>query len=139
MSNGASTIQRLVRYVPLAACLVGIFVILWSTVLFNSEYPRVAGATAGILVLLAAVWYAANPFFKNTRRYLPLRAEVVRFIDLARELNGAVVDGAAAHEIERSRSLLHEAVERIVAVAGKTKLPTSDSGTTMARAVAGVP
>ena len=121
MQTGSS-IQRFVKYVPLAGSLVGMVLILGSIAFFfDTDAGKVAGATGGILALLGAVWYAANPFFQNTRRYLLLRSEVVRFIGLAREVNAAVVRGASVGEIELAKARLHESVERIVAVAGKTQ------------------
>jgi hypothetical protein len=131
MRNAASALQRFVRYVPLAGSLVGMVLILGSIVFFfDSDAGRVVGAAGGILALLGSVWYAANPFFKSTRRYVLLRAEVVRFIGLARELNAAVVEGASAHQIASARSRLHDAVDRIVAAAGRTDVPAgaSDAG-----------
>jgi hypothetical protein len=121
MNKGASSINKLVRYVPLAASLIGMIVIFGSIVFFNSDSGRIVGATIGIVVLLGAVWYAANPFYKRTRRYLLLRAETVRFIEMVKELNAAVVRGAPADEIERKKSEMHNTVDRIGAAAGKTK------------------
>jgi hypothetical protein len=122
MNKGASLIHKVVRYVPLAASLLGMILVFGSIVFFfETDFGRIVGATSGIVVLLGAVWYAANPFFKRTRRYLLLRTEVVRFIGLVRELNNAVVRGAPADEIERAKSELHNAVDRIGAAAGRTQ------------------
>ena len=121
MNKGASSIHKLVRYVPLAASLIGMIIIFGSIVFFTSDSGRIVGATIGNVVLLGAVWYAANPFFKRTRKYLLLRTETVRFIEVVKELNNAVVRGAPAGEIERIKSDLHSAVDRIGAAAGKTK------------------
>ena len=122
MNQGASSSHKLVRYVPLAASLLGMILIYGSIVFFyEDEFGRIMGATSGMVVLLAAVWYAANPFFKSTRQYLLLRSEVVRFVGLVKRLNNAVVSGAPADEIERAKSELHDAVDRIGAAAGKTQ------------------
>ncbi len=116
-----TTGQRVAKSIPLIACLVGMTVIMGSvTVFFDDTFRRVIGITAGIFLLLMAVWYAANPFFFSTRRYLQLRTEVVRFIALVRDLNNAVVAGAGAGEVEQARSELHNAIDRIVNAAGKT-------------------
>jgi hypothetical protein len=129
MSKRSAT-ERIVKRIPLAGSLIGMVLILGSIVfLTDSDFRRVGGATGGILALLIAVWYSANPFFRNTRRYLLLRAEVVRFIGLARDLNAAVVSGASAAEVERARARLHESVERVVAAAGKTQAPGDPSQT----------
>lgn len=122
MSNSASPAQKAVRYVPFTGSVAGMLLILGSiTFFFPSNQGEILGAAAGILALLGAVWYAGHPFFKSTRRYLLLRAEVVGFIRLVSGLNTAVVDGASADEIERARSRLHARVDRIVAAAGKTQ------------------
>ncbi len=105
----------------MAAAVVGMTMILGSIVLFfETDYGRIAGVSGGMLTLLGAVWYAANPFLKNRRRYLPLRAEVNKFIKLVSELHSAAVNGLP-EEIERTRSAMHESIERMVAAAGKTE------------------
>ena len=122
MSNGASPTQRVVRYVPFTGSVAGMFLILGSIAFFfPSDQGQILGAAAGILALLGAVWYAAHPFFKSTRRYLLLRAEVAAFIKLVSGLNAAVVNGASGDEIERTRSHLHASVDRIIAAAGRTQ------------------
>jgi len=122
MSNGVSFIQTVARSLPLAGSLLGMVLILGSIALFvDSDYAKVAGAMAGIMALLGAVWYAAHPFLKSTRRYVLLRTEVVRLIDIARGLNVAVTKGASADDIARTRAELHDAVDRMVAAAGKTQ------------------
>jgi hypothetical protein len=122
MNKGASSITKLVRYVPLAASLLGMILIFGSIVFFiDSDSWRIVGAATGIVVLLGAVWYAANPFYKRTRKYLLLRTETVLFIELVKQLNNAVVTGAPADEIERKKSEMHNTVDRIGAAAGKTK------------------
>jgi hypothetical protein len=122
MSNRASPSQKVVRYVPFAGAVAGMFVILGSIAYF---FPRdqwqILGAAVGILALLGAVWYAAHPFFKSTRRYLLLRGEVAGFIKLVSALNDAVVNGASTDEIEQARARLYASVDRIVAAAGRTQ------------------
>jgi hypothetical protein len=95
--------------------------ILGSVTVLTRGGAMVAGATAGIVAFLVAVWYASNPFLRKTRRYLLLRAELVQFIDIARALNYAVVDGASPEVVDRAKAQLHDAVDRIVAAAGKTQ------------------
>ncbi len=121
MRSEATLTQKVVRYLPVAAAVAGMTMILGSIVFFfETDYGRIAGVVAGMLMLEAAIWYAANPYLKNTRRYLPLRAEVNKFIKLVSELHSAAVDGLP-EEIERTRSAMHEAIERMVAAAGKTE------------------
>lgn len=121
MTNQATLKQQMVKRAPMAASVVGMIMILGSIVFFfETDNGRIAGVTGGMLMLLGAVWYAANPFFKNRRRYLRLRSEVTQFIDLVRKLHSSTVNGQP-EEIERTRSAMHEYVERMVAAAGKTE------------------
>ncbi len=123
MASEATLIRKVGRYLPTAAAVVGMTMILGSIVfLFETDYGRIAGVVGGMLMLEAAIWYAANPFLKNQRRYLPLRAEVEKFIKLVSELNSAraAVNGLP-EKIERTRSAMHESIERMVAAAGKTE------------------
>ncbi len=121
MASKTRLTQKVARYLPTAAAVVGMTMILGSIVFFfETDYGRIAGVVTGMLVLEAAIWYAANPYFKNTRRYLPLRAETEAFIKLVSELNSATVNGLP-EEIERTRSAMRESIERMVAAAGKTE------------------
>ncbi len=66
MTRQATRMHTLVRYLPVAAAVVGMTMILGSIVFFfETDYGRIAGVASGMLMLLGAVWYAANPFFKN--------------------------------------------------------------------------
>ncbi len=119
MTSEATLMRKVVRYLPTAAAVAAMIVIFGSIVFFfETDYWRIAGVTGGMLMLLGAVWYAANPFLKNRRRYLPLRAEVNKFIKLVSELHSAAVNGLP-EEIERTRSAMHESIERMVAAAGR--------------------
>ncbi len=121
MTSEATLTQKVMRYLPMATAVAGMTVILGSIVFFfETDYGRIAGVTGGMLTLLGAVWYAANPFLKSRRRYLPLRAEVDKLIQLVRELNTAAVNGLP-EEIERTKSAMRESIERMVAAAGKTE------------------
>jgi len=122
MTNEATLMRKVVRYLPLAGAVAGMLMILGSiTFYFETDYGRIGGVTGGMLMLLAAIWYAANPFVKNQRRNLPLRAEVEQFIKLVRELTRAAANGLA-EEIERTRSALHESIERMVAFLPRFRL-----------------
>ncbi|HKJ02102.1 MAG TPA: hypothetical protein VJ997_06595, partial [Longimicrobiales bacterium] len=66
--------RPVVSYVPLAAAVLGITIVLTSVVFFfeESDVRRLGGVTVGLAILIVGVWYAANPFLRNTRRYVPL-------------------------------------------------------------------
>ncbi len=121
MTNQATLTQQILKRAPMAASVVGMTMILGSIVFFfETDYGRIAGVVGGMLVLEAAIWYAANPFLKNQRRYLPLRAETEAFIKLVSELNSAAVNGLP-EEIERTKSAMRESIERRVAAAVTTE------------------
>ena len=121
MTNETTLMRKAVRYLPTAAALVGMTMTLGSMAfLFGTDYGRIAGVIGGMLMMLAAIWWAAHPFLKNQRRYLFLRAEVNKFHQVVSELNSGAVNGLP-EKIERTRSAMHESIERMVAAAGKTE------------------
>ena len=54
---------------------------------------RILGVSLGLVFLVLAVYYTANPFVKNERIYLELRAEVDVLLDTTRELHYAAIRG----------------------------------------------
>ena len=121
MTNEGTLIRKVMKNLPMGAAVAGMIMILGSIVFFfETDYWRIAGAAGGMLLLLAAIWYAANPFLKNQRRYLPLRREVDKFIKLASQLNSAAVEGRP-EQVEQIRSAMHEAIDGIVEAAGKAE------------------
>ena len=77
--------------------------------------------TFGLAVLITSVWFAANPFIHNGRRYLALREEVDEFIGLVRELNRQALEMGPPEDIEGTRTRMHEVVDHMVAEAGRTR------------------
>ena len=121
MTRQGTLMHKLVRHLPAAAAVVGMIMILGSIVFFfETDYGRIAGVASGMFMLLGAVWYAANPLFKNTRRGRTLAAAGGAFITLVTKPKRAAVNGLP-EEIERTSSAMHESIERMVAAAGKTK------------------
>ena len=119
MTSQTRVIDKLARYLPLGATVIGMVVIFGSIVfIFETDYGRIAGASGGMLVLLAAIWYAANPVIKNRRRYHLLRTEFNKFKTLVSDPNRAGVDGLP-DEIDKTRSAMHTSIDRMVDVAGK--------------------
>lgn len=123
MKKSDGGFRPLMSYVPLVSSVLGITIIISSVVFFwvESDSRRLLFVTIGLAILIAGVWYAANPFLKNTRRYVPLREEVDAFIELVRIVNRQVVEGEGPAAVEGTRAEMHEAVERMVAKAGKSK------------------
>ena len=86
---------------------------------FGDANMRVLIVSVGILLLASGVWYAGNPYLKNERRYLGLRAEVDSFIGWVRELNAARGPGKRQGESDRLNAAMHESVDRMTQLAGK--------------------
>ena len=95
MLTDTSFSRRLAGRAPLFASVAGMVISLSSAVLFFGEddFRRIIGVTVGLFCVLLAVWFAAHPFVKNERQYPKLRGEVVKFVDLAKELHQAAVRG----------------------------------------------
>ena len=94
MTTHSSFSRRLAARAPLIASVVGMLISLGSVFYFvEDDFRRILGVTAGLFCLLLAVYYATHPFVKNERRYPELRGEVVKFVDLAKELHHAAVRG----------------------------------------------
>ncbi len=104
MNTVKSLSRRLAARVPLVASLLGMMVAFTSVVFFFGEddVRRPIGVALGFGFVLLAIWYAAHPFLKNERDYPELRREVVKFVDLAKELHYAAMlgDDAAFESIE---------------------------------------
>jgi hypothetical protein len=94
MTKDSSFSRKLAARAPLIASVVGMLISLSSVFYFvEDDFRRILGVTAGLFCLLLAVYYATHPFVKNERHYPELRGEVVKFVDLARELHHAAVRG----------------------------------------------
>ena len=106
---------------------VGIAVILTAMVSLR-ESPRLQIALVGLGMVLIelGVWKAAHQLMPSGRRYLALRAEGDLFMGLIRDLNTAALvvkeDDSAENRLafEKVRGEMHQAVERMADVAGKT-------------------
>ena len=118
--------RKIMRYVPIAAAVASMTLIFASvTFFFEHDRAKIAAATVGLLVLLAGIWFAGNPFLANERKDLPRRTELNRFIDLVRKLNRSAISDGAEETIEQVKSQMHEAVERGQWTAGSDDAETS--------------
>ena len=108
-------------HLPMAAVLVSAtFVAAGAAIVYGgNDVGRILSIMVGLAILVATVWFAANPFRWSSRRFGPLRTEVIAFIGLAKKINEQVLEGATAEEIEGSKAEMHETVERIALVAGE--------------------
>jgi len=106
-------------YVPLITALIGMSLVLSSVFFFlfaQDDQRRLVAVMMGLVLMLAATWFAANPFFRNRRRYLPLRREVENLTTLVPELHEA---GLAPRDEERIKQLTDQMYEMVDQMAGK--------------------
>ena len=95
MNTNDSLARRLAARVPMLASLTGMTAAFTSVVFYFGEddFRRPLGVALGFCFVLLAVWSAAHPFIKNERHYPELRRELEKFIELAKELHRAAVEG----------------------------------------------
>ena len=126
MTSKPNFLRRAVRHLPVTAAILGMMLVFASVLFLYSKHPTAGIITVaiGMSVFLGGMWYAANPFIKNERRFLELRAEVDQFITLAGDLNRASIAGDSEAG-ERAKAATHESVERIGGLAGKADRPSS--------------
>ncbi len=126
MNSKPNFLRRAAKHLPVTAAILGMMLVFASVLLLYFGHPnaRIITVSIGMIAFLGGMWYAANPFIKNERRFLKLRAEVDQFIALARDLNRAsrAGDGEAG---ERLKAAMHESVERIGGLAGKEDAPVT--------------
>lgn len=96
--------------------LGGVVIILLQTLMIAYQRIEVAIVLAGIMINQIGVWGLANKLLPERRVYLQLRAEVNRFIGLVRQLNASAVADDDP-EVESTKALMHESIERMVSVA----------------------
>ncbi len=123
MTNRKRGTRSLVSYIPVVAAIVGATLVVGGVVFFyvESDLRRLVSVSIGLGIVMIGVWFAAHPFVRSTRRFKPLRKEVDEFIDLVRLLNKQVVEEVAPEDVARTTAKMHEAVDQMVAEAGKTR------------------
>ncbi len=126
MNNKPNFLRRAAKHLPVTAAILGMMLVFASVLFLYFEHPnaRIITVSIGMIVFLGGMWYAANPFIKNERRFLKLRAEIDQCIALARDLCDASIAGDS--EVgERTKAAMHESIERMGELAGKADRPTS--------------
>ena len=112
--------RKLAHILPIIGVIIGMTLVFVNAVLYLGDANmRVLIVSVGIFLLASGVWYAGNPYLKNERQYLGLRAEVDSFIGLVRELNASGGPGKPQGESDRVNAAMHESVDRITQLAGK--------------------
>ena len=76
--SGKRDERSLVSYIPVATAVLGITLVITSVVFFyvEDDLRRLVSVTVGLAVLITSIWFAANPFIHNGRRFKALREEV---------------------------------------------------------------
>jgi hypothetical protein len=106
--------------------LLGVCVTLGATLLIDAPHTRVGVVVFGLLLIEMGVWKLANQLLPDERQFHALRAEGDQFLLLLRHLNetAAVLKHDRTPENHRAfeevRELMHQSVERMAEVAGKT-------------------
>ena len=118
--------RRLNQAAPVISTLTGLLVIYGGFILLANDIHKLIAVTIGLVFLEIGLWYGANPVLTSERRYKALRHEIDRFINLARELNTAVVQGLSQEEVELVKTAMHSSVDLMGQVAGKTQVTVSD-------------
>lgn len=107
------------RYVPLAAVIIGLILILSNLAIEATPAGFYATVSGGILLVLAGYLYGSHPFLTSERRHNSLRAEVDNFISLVRELNRTAVAIGGGPELDEVTTAMRDSLARIEELAGK--------------------
>lgn len=119
--------RRLRTILDIGLPVLGIVLILGSILVLPNIYNRLAVVLVGIICIQIGMWQLAHRFLPSERRFHALRRELDAFVECCHQLNQAALaikmdetseQQAAFNDIHRA---LHESVELIAEVAGKTE------------------
>jgi nucleotide-binding universal stress UspA family protein len=122
-----SCLRRLRQCLDRGLPLLGVVVILGAVLCIRELRGQVALVVLGMLLLEVGVWQLAHHLLPSERQYLALRGETELFLALVRQLNAAALLVKAQdapshrHAFEEIRQAMHQTVERMCEVAGKTQ------------------
>ena len=120
VETSRSTWRRTInRYAFLVTAIAGLIIVASSFFFVEDVSKWYATVLLGLVFVLGGAWYGTHPFMTSERRYLVLRAELDRFVQLVRQLNRAALDPEAEAELQRVKSAMLESVERMAESAGK--------------------
>ena len=104
----------------------GVTVVLVAVGVATSSVGLVAIVVIGLLMIEVGIWRAKRQFSREKRRYHVLRAEVVQFLALVRQLHNASLQ-VEQHDTSDTRqardeilNVMHGTMERVVEATGKT-------------------
>lgn len=108
--------------------IIGVAVIFAGVGFLQARSMQIAATLLGLVLVEIGVWNLASAVGVRERRYLELREEVDRFLELVRALNrnAAAEDGEGVAR-ERAAAVLaqmHESVDRMGAAAAEESRPS---------------
>ncbi len=109
------------RYVPLAAVIIGLILILSNLAIAAAPPGFYARVISGIVLVMAGYLYGSHPFLTSERRHTALRGEVDDFINLVRKLNRTAVAIGGGPELDDVTTAMRESLKRIEELAGKER------------------
>lgn len=118
--------NRIARVLDSGLPTLGVAIVLAAVMVGGGGWGAIWLAVIGLLMVEAGVWRLGSRIV-HERRYQPLRREVDRFIELARELHhasAAVASGAdevARRRLDGAVASLRGSLDRMVAVAAMTE------------------
>lgn len=113
--------RRLNQAIPVMSTLTGLLIIYGGFIVLDNDIHKLIAVTIGLVMLEIGLWYGANPVLTSERKYKALRQEIDRFINLARELNSAVVQELSREEVLLVKNAMHASVDLMAQLAGKTQ------------------
>ena len=117
--------RNLRRNLDIALTGLGIGIIFSAVVLGGSLEVSIQLPLAllGVLLMEAGVWGLSSKLFPNERRYLLLRSEGDKMVDLIRELNHSAIAQATGKEdakrFQATLQKMHDSVVQMSDLAGK--------------------
>ena len=122
MKTQTSLWRKLGARASLVTSMAGMTIVLTSVIFFfvEDDFRRILGVTAGLAVLLLAIYYASHPFIKEERTYLKLRRDVDVVLDLIKELHYAAIREDHA-EFESIQKRMSREVEIVIETARESK------------------
>ena len=118
--------RRLNQTAPVTSTLTGLLIVYGGFILLPNDIQKLIAVTIGLVFLEIGLWYGANPVLTSERRYKAFRHEIDRFINLARELNSAVIQGLSQEEVDLVKNAMHASVDLMGQLAGKSQVKLSD-------------
>ena len=118
--------RRLRKTLDIGLPIIGVIVILSAVLFLRDIHGQIAIVMVGIVLIEAGVWKLAHQFLPNDRQFHALRDEIDTFIGLSRQLNELALTMREEDSIEHRRTFnnlqtsMHEVVDHIASVAGKT-------------------